>query len=71
MLQDEANHFSAAVEMIRHGLAVLIFTDLSRQFRNGYRFCSRRITESGLLPIDEPQSYLLHLVNPLMTASKV
>lgn len=32
MLQEGADHFSAAVEMMKHGLAVLILTDLSHQF---------------------------------------
>ena len=50
MLQDGANHFLAAVEMMRLGLAVVLFLpDLQRAIRNEFRFWKWLITLAGLL----------------------
>ncbi len=66
MLQDGVNHFSAAVEMMRHGLAVLILTDLSGQFDMDADFAIGDLLNLGYCRYDEPQSYVLLLVNPLI-----
>ena len=64
MLQNDANHFSAAVEMMRLGLAVLILTDLSDQFEMDSDREIGRLLNFGYCRRDESQSYVLLLVNP-------
>jgi hypothetical protein len=66
MLQDGANHFLAALEMMKRGLAVLIFTDLSRQFDMDADFAIGDLINMGYCRYDEPQSYVLILVNPII-----
>jgi len=66
MLQDGANHFQAAIEMMRHGLAVLILTDLSGQFDMDADVAIGDLLNLGFCRYDEPQSYVLLLVNPLV-----
>jgi hypothetical protein len=66
MLQDGADHFSAALEMIRHGLAVLIFTDLSHQFQMDTEIALGDLLNLGYGRYDKPQSYVLLLVNPVI-----
>lgn len=66
MLQDGANHFSAALEMMKRGLAVLIFTDLSHQFEMDADYAIGSSIDMGCCRYDEPQSYVLILVNPII-----
>jgi hypothetical protein len=66
MLQDGANHFLAAVKMMRHGIAVLILTDLSRQFDMDGDFAIGDLLSLGYCRYDEPQSYVMILVNPII-----
>jgi DNA-binding transcriptional MerR regulator len=66
MLQDGANHFLAALEMMRRGLAVLIFTDLSRQFDLDADFAIGDLINMGYCRYDQPQRYVLLLVNPII-----
>jgi DNA-binding transcriptional MerR regulator len=66
MLQDRANHFSAAVEMMKRGLAVLILTDLSQQFEMNVDRAIGDLLNLGYCRYDKPQSYVLLLVNPLI-----
>jgi DNA-binding transcriptional MerR regulator len=66
MLQDEADHFSVATEMMRHGLAVLILTDLSEQFDMDADFAIGDLLKMGYCRYDKPQGYVLLLVNPLI-----
>jgi MerR HTH family regulatory protein len=66
MLQGGANYFSVAVEMIRLGFAVLIFTDLSNQFVMDTDVALAESLNQGSCRYDEPQSYVLLLVNPLI-----
>ena len=66
MLQYGANHFSAALEMMKRGLAVLILTDLSRQFDMDADFAIGDLINMGYCRYDEPQSYVLILVNPII-----
>jgi DNA-binding transcriptional MerR regulator len=66
MLQDGANHFSAAVKKMRYGLAVLILTDLRQQFDMDSDSAIGDLLDMGYCRYDEPQSYVLLLVNPLI-----
>lgn len=66
MLQDGANHFLAAVEMMKHGLAVLILTDLTSQFDMEADHAIGESLSLGYCRYDKPQSYVLLLVNPLV-----
>ena len=66
MLQDGADHFSVAFEMMRHGLAVMIFTDLSQQFEMDADFAIGDLLNMGYCRNDEAQRYILLLVNPLI-----
>ena len=66
MLEDEANHYSAAVEMMRLGLAVVIFTDLNEQFEMNLDSVIGNSIRLGYCRYDEPQSYVLLLVNPII-----
>lgn len=66
MLQDGANHFLAAVEMMRDGLAVLLLTDLREQFEMNSDFEISDLLRLGYCRYDEEQSYLLLLVNPIV-----
>jgi hypothetical protein len=66
MLQEGADHFSAAVEMMKHGLAVLILTDLSYQFDMDTDFAIGDLLDMGYCRYDKPQSYVLLLVNPII-----
>jgi hypothetical protein len=66
MLQRKANHFFSAVRMMRHGMAVLILTDLARQFDMDCDFAIGDLLRSGYCRYDKPQSYLLLLVNPII-----
>jgi DNA-binding transcriptional MerR regulator len=66
MLQDGADHFSAALRMMKHGLAVLILTDLSHQFDMDADFAIGNLLDMGHCRYDEPQSYVLLLVNPII-----
>jgi hypothetical protein len=66
MLQEGADHFSAAVEMMKHGLAVLILTDFSHQFDMDADFAIGDLLGMGYCRYDEPQSYVLLLVNPMI-----
>src|SRR3984957_20332491 len=66
MLQDGADHFSAAVGMMKHGLAVLISTDLSERFDMDADFAIGDSLRMGQCRDNEPQSYVLLLVNPLI-----
>jgi DNA-binding transcriptional MerR regulator len=66
MLQDGADHFSAALKMMRHGLAVLILTDLSQQFDMDADFAIAELLGRGYCRYDKPQSYVLLLVNPIV-----
>jgi hypothetical protein len=52
--------------MMSHGLAVFILTDLSQQFEMDTDCEIGRLLESGYCRYDEPQSYALILVNPLV-----
>ncbi len=66
MLQDGANHFLAAVEMMKHGLAVLILTNLTSQFDMDADHAIGELLSLGYCRYDKPQSYVLLLVNPLV-----
>lgn len=66
MLQDGADHFSAAVRMMKHGLAVFILTDLSQQFDMEADCAISDLLGAGYCRNDEPQSYILLSVNPLV-----
>lgn len=66
MLQDGANHFLAAVEMMRDGLAVLLLTDLREQFEMNSDFEISDLLRFGYCRYDEEQSYVLLLVNPII-----
>jgi DNA-binding transcriptional MerR regulator len=66
MLQDGANHFLAAVEKMKHGLAVLILTDLTSQFDMDADHAIGELLSLGYCRYDKPQSYVLLLVNPLV-----
>ena len=66
MLQEGADHFSAAVEMMKHGLAVLILTDLSHQFDMDADFALGDLLGMGYYRYDKPQSCVLLLVNPII-----
>jgi len=66
MLQDGADHFSAALKMMKHGLAVLILTDLSQHFHMDADFAIGDLLGMGYCRCDEPQSYVLLLVNPIV-----
>lgn len=66
MLQDGADHFLAAVEMMRLGLAVVIFTDLSEQFEMDSDFAIGQSLSLGFCGDDKPQGYVLLLANPLI-----
>jgi hypothetical protein len=66
MLQDGANHFVAAVEKMRHGMAVLILTDLSQQFDMDSDFAIGDLLRLGYCRYDDDQSYVLLLVNPII-----
>ena len=66
MLQDGANHFLAAVEMMRDGLAVLLFTDLREQFEMNSDFEISDLLRLGYCRHYEEPSYLLLLVNPIV-----
>lgn len=66
MLQDGADHFSAAVEMMRLGLAVLIFTDLSQRFEMNSDLAISELLNEGYCRYCEPQSYVFLFVNPLV-----
>ena len=66
MLQDGANHFLAAVEMMRLGLAVVLFTDLNAQFEMNSDLEIADSLRAGCCRYDEPQSYVLLLVNPIV-----
>jgi DNA-binding transcriptional MerR regulator len=66
MLQDGANHFSAALKMMQHGLAVLILTDLSTQFDMDADVAIGDYLSMGLCRSEKPQSHLLLLVNPII-----
>ena len=66
MLQDGANHFLAAVEMMRLGLAVILFTDLSAQFDMNSDLEIADSLRAGCCRYDQPQNYVLLLVNPIV-----
>jgi len=66
MLQDGANHYSAALEMMRRGLAVVIFSDLNEQFEMNLDSVIGNSIRLGYCRYDEPQSYVLLLVNPII-----
>jgi hypothetical protein len=66
MLQKGADHFSAAVKMMTHGLAVLILTDLSQQFDMDYDRGIGDLLDMGYCRYDKRQSYVLLLVNPII-----
>jgi len=66
MLQEGADHFSVAFEMMKHGLAVLILTDLSHQFDMDADFAIGDLLDMGYCRYDKPQSYVLLLVNPII-----
>jgi len=66
MLQDGANHFLAAVEMMKYGMAVLILSDLSQQFDMDSDFAIGDLFRLGYCRYDEPQSYVVLLVNPII-----
>jgi DNA-binding transcriptional MerR regulator len=66
MVQDGANHFLAAVEMMRDGLAVLLLTDLREQFEMNSDFEISDLVRLGYCRSDEDQSYVLLLVNPII-----
>lgn len=66
MLQDGANHFSVAMDMVGSGQTVLILTNLSGQFHMDADFVIGDLLTRGYCRYDEPQSYALILVNPLI-----
>jgi DNA-binding transcriptional MerR regulator len=66
MLQDGANHFLAAVEMMKYGMAVLILTDLRQQFDMDSDFAIGDLLRLGYCRYDQPQSYVVLLVNPII-----
>lgn len=66
MLQDGADHFSAAVEMMKHGLAVFIFSDLCDQFEMDADYAIGDLLRMGYCRSPEPQSYVFLFVNPLV-----
>lgn len=66
MLQDGANHFLAAVEMMRDGLAVLLLTDLRKQFEMNTDFEIGDLLQLGYCRYDEDQNYVLLLLNPII-----
>lgn len=66
MLQDDADHFSAAIEMMKLGLAVFIFTDLKDQFYMDSDNAIGELLDLGQCRYDEAQSHVLLLVNPLV-----
>jgi len=66
MLQDGADHFSAAVDMMKHGLAVLILTDFGDQFDMDADYAIGELLDMGYCRYDESQSCVLLPVNPLV-----
>lgn len=66
MLQDGADHFSVAVTMMRHGLVVVILTDLSQQFDMDADFAIGDLLGMGYCRRDDSQSYVMLSVNPLI-----
>lgn len=66
MLQDGADHFSSAVNMMKHGLAVFILTDLIDEFHMEPDYAIGDLLDMGYFRYDEPQSYVLLFVNPLV-----
>jgi DNA-binding transcriptional MerR regulator len=66
MLQDDANHFLAAVRMMERGLAVLIFTDFCENFNMDSDFDIADLLKLGYCTREEPQSYVLLSVNSIV-----
>jgi DNA-binding transcriptional MerR regulator len=66
MLQDGADHFSAALEMMKYGLAVLIFTDLSHEFEMDADYAIGGAIDMGSCRHEKSQSHVLILVNPII-----
>jgi DNA-binding transcriptional MerR regulator len=66
MLQDGADHFSAALEMMKYGLAVLIFTDLSHEFEMDADYAIGGAIDMGSCRYEKSQSHVLILVNPII-----
>jgi hypothetical protein len=66
MLQDGADHFSAALKMMKQGLAIMILTDLNHQFDMDFDSAIGDLLGMGYRRYDEPQSYVLILVNPIV-----
>jgi hypothetical protein len=66
MLQDGADHFRAAVELMALGMSVLLFTDLSETFVMDTDAEIEDMLRLGWLRAEEPQSYCLLKLNPLV-----
>lgn len=66
MLEEGTDHFSAAVRIMKHGLAVFILTNLSDQFEMDADLAIGELIEMGYCGNDELHSYVLLFVNPLV-----
>jgi DNA-binding transcriptional MerR regulator len=74
MLQDDADHLQAAVDIMRHGFAVFILTDLKKTFVMDSDLEFEDMLHYGYLRASENQAYVFiqvnHLVNRLLGCLK-
>ena len=66
MLQKGADHFQAALHMMRYGYAVFILTDCERSFDMESDREIGELLKMGYCRYDAPQAYVLLCVNPLV-----
>ncbi|MBF0571701.1 MAG: MerR family transcriptional regulator [Candidatus Omnitrophica bacterium] len=66
MLQERANHFRFAIEMMQMGLTVYLLTDLKATFILDTDLEFYDLFKMGFLRFDKPQSYVFIKINPLV-----
>lgn len=66
MLQEKANHFLAAVELMKIGLTVYLVTDLKETFMMDSDLELENLLGLGFLRGDHPAGYIFLKVNPIV-----
>jgi hypothetical protein len=66
MMQEGANHFAAAVDLMRQGFSVLLLTDLKETFDMGTDLDISALLYAGITRHEEPEAFVLLKVNPLV-----